>query len=59
MHAAGLLAREERGLYRLAELPPLSHPDVVLVARRAPKLVRCARINRVERIMRPYIEAIL
>ena len=30
-----------RGLYRLADAPPLSHPDLVAVSRRAPRAVVC------------------
>ena len=30
-----------RGLYRLADLPPLSNPDLVIVARKIPKGVAC------------------
>jgi predicted transcriptional regulator of viral defense system len=37
----GLLAKEARGLYRLADLPPLSNPDFVQVALRAPNSVIC------------------
>ena len=36
---AGLLERVSRGVYRLAELPPLSEPDLVTVAARVPKAV--------------------
>ena len=35
----GLLSRESRGLYRLAELPLLSNPDLVKVAIRVPESV--------------------
>jgi hypothetical protein len=38
---AGLLEKEARGLYRLADLPPLSHPDLVQIAMRVPKAVFC------------------
>ena len=38
---AGLLVRETRGVYRLADLPPLSHPDFVKVAVRIPESVIC------------------
>lgn len=41
MVKAGLLVKEGRGLYRLAELPPLSNPDLVQVALRVPKGVIC------------------
>ena len=38
---AGKLERLSRGLYRLAELPPLSHPDLVVVAHKVPQGVIC------------------
>lgn len=38
---AGMLERLARGLYRLAELPPLAHPDLVIVARKIPEGVIC------------------
>jgi predicted transcriptional regulator of viral defense system len=38
---AGTLRQLSRGLYRLAELPPLSHPDLVIVAHKAPQAVIC------------------
>jgi predicted transcriptional regulator of viral defense system len=38
---AGVLEQLGRGLYRLADAPPLSHPDLVAVSRRAPKAVVC------------------
>jgi predicted transcriptional regulator of viral defense system len=41
MCEAGLLAKEARGLYRLADLPPLSNPDLVQVAMRVPDSVIC------------------
>jgi predicted transcriptional regulator of viral defense system len=41
MWQAGLLEKEARGLYRLADLPPLSHPDLVQIAMRVPKAVFC------------------
>lgn len=41
MRDAGMLERLERGLYRLADLPPLSDPDLVTVAGRIPKGVIC------------------
>jgi len=41
MRDAGILERLSRGLYRLAELPPLSHPDLVTVARKVPQGVIC------------------
>lgn len=37
----GLLERLGRGLYRLADAPPLEQPDLVVVARRSPKGVVC------------------
>ena len=41
MRDAGMLERLDRGLYRLADLPPLSDPDLVTVARKIPKGVVC------------------
>lgn len=41
MCAEGLLVREARGLYRLADLPPLSNPDFVQVSMRVPNSVIC------------------
>lgn len=41
MRDAGMIKQLERGLYRLAELPPLSAPDLVTVARRVPNSVIC------------------
>ena len=41
MRDTGILERLERGLYRLADLPPLSNPDLVTVARKIPKAVIC------------------
>ena len=41
MRDAGLLERLDRGLYRLAGLPPLSSPDLVAVARKVPTGVIC------------------
>ena len=38
---AGALQQLSRGLYRLAELPPLSHPDLVVVALKVPQAVIC------------------
>jgi predicted transcriptional regulator of viral defense system len=38
---AGVLEQLGRGLYRLADAPPLSYPDLVAVARRAPRAVVC------------------
>ena len=36
---AGILQRVSRGVYRLADLPPLAEPDLVTVATRFPKAV--------------------
>ena len=41
MLSQGFLIREDRGIYRLEEHPPLSNPDFVLVSIRAPKAVIC------------------
>ncbi len=41
MRDAGMLERLDRGLYRLADLPPLSDPDLVTVGRKIPKGVIC------------------
>ena len=41
MRDTGILERLERGLYRLADLPPLSNPDLVTVARKIPQAVIC------------------
>jgi predicted transcriptional regulator of viral defense system len=38
---AGVLLRLSRGLYRLADLPPLANPDLMIVARRLPQAVIC------------------
>ena len=38
---AGVLQQLSRGLYRLADLPPLANPDLVIVARRIPHAVIC------------------
>ena len=38
---AGVLLQLSRGLYRLAELPPMAHPDLMIVARRLPQAVIC------------------
>lgn len=37
----GALERLSRGVYRLAEFPPLMHPDLVVVAQRFPDVVIC------------------
>lgn len=41
MTNAGLLVKESRGVYRLANMPPLSNPDLVQVAMRVPAGVVC------------------
>jgi len=41
MRDSGLLVRLSRGLYRLADLPPLSNPDLVTVALKIPQAVIC------------------
>ena len=41
MRDSGVLERLSRGLYRLAELPPLSNPDLVTVALKVPQAVIC------------------
>lgn len=41
MRDAGELERLGRGLYRLADLPPLGNPDLVTVALKAPQGVVC------------------
>ncbi len=38
---AGAIEPIERGLYRLADLPPLSNPDLVAVASKIPQAVIC------------------
>lgn len=38
---AGLLEQLSRGLYRLADMPPLAHPDLVTVALKVPQAVIC------------------
>ena len=38
---AGVLEQLSRGLYRLSEMPPLVHPDLVTVALRVPQSVTC------------------
>jgi len=38
---AGMLEQLARGLYRLRDLPPLSHPDLVIVAHKVPRGVVC------------------
>ena len=41
LHDAGLVERLARGLYRLSELPPLTHPDLVIAALKIPDGVIC------------------
>ncbi len=41
MRDTGVLERVTRGLYRLASLEPLAHPDLVTVATRVPQGVLC------------------
>jgi predicted transcriptional regulator of viral defense system len=41
MRDAGVLERLGRGVYRLADLPPLGNPDLVTVALRVPEGVIC------------------
>lgn len=41
MRDSGVLQRLSRGVYRLADLEPLSHPDLVTVAMRVPEGVVC------------------
>jgi predicted transcriptional regulator of viral defense system len=41
MRDAGVLELVSRGLYRLASLDPLAHPDLVIVATRIPQGVLC------------------
>ena len=41
MVAAGLLVCEARGLYRLANMPPLGSPDLVIIATRLPAAIVC------------------
>ncbi|MEA3222538.1 MAG: type IV toxin-antitoxin system AbiEi family antitoxin domain-containing protein [Thermodesulfobacteriota bacterium] len=41
MRDEGILVQESYGLYRLADIPPLSHPDFVKVALQVPKAVVC------------------
>ncbi|MCC7355381.1 MAG: type IV toxin-antitoxin system AbiEi family antitoxin domain-containing protein [Anaerolineae bacterium] len=38
---SGALQQLSRGLYRLADLPPLANPDFVIVARKLPQAVVC------------------
>jgi predicted transcriptional regulator of viral defense system len=41
MRDAGEIERAARGVYRLAGLPPLSDPDLAIVAKRSPSSVVC------------------
>lgn len=41
MRDSGVLEQLSRGLYRLAEFPPLSNPDLVTVALKVPQAVIC------------------
>jgi predicted transcriptional regulator of viral defense system len=41
MRDAGVIEQLSRGLFRLAETPPLANPDLVAVARRVPRGVVC------------------
>lgn len=41
MRDEGIIECLDRGLYRLADLPPLSDPDLVIVGRKIPKGVLC------------------
>lgn len=41
MRDSGVLERLDRGLYRLADLPPLSEPDLVAVSLKVPEGVVC------------------
>jgi predicted transcriptional regulator of viral defense system len=41
MRNAGLIVQENRGVYRLAEQPPISNPDLVHIALLVPKAVIC------------------
>ncbi len=41
MRDAGILDQLSRGLYRLADLPPLTNPDLVTVALKIPRAVIC------------------
>jgi len=41
MRDSGLLEQLSRGLFRLAELPPLSNPDLTTVALKVPQAVIC------------------
>ncbi len=41
MRDTGVLEQVSRGIYRLVDLPPMSHPDLVTVSLRFPKAVIC------------------
>ncbi len=41
MRDSGILKQISRGLYRLAELPPLANPDLAIVASKVPRGVIC------------------
>ena len=41
LRESGQIRQLSRGLYRLADLPPVSNPDLVIVARRLPQAVIC------------------
>jgi predicted transcriptional regulator of viral defense system len=41
MRDTGAIEQVSRGIYRLVELPPISHPDLVTVSLRFPKAVIC------------------
>ena len=41
MRDNGVLERVSMGIYRLVDLPPISHPDLVTVSLRFPKAVIC------------------
>lgn len=41
MRDTGIVEQVSRGIYRLVELPPISHPDLVTVSLRFPKAVIC------------------
>ena len=41
MRDQGVIIEVSRGLYRLAELPELGHPNLVIVASRVPKAIIC------------------
>ncbi|MGH7503937.1 MAG: type IV toxin-antitoxin system AbiEi family antitoxin domain-containing protein [Longimicrobiales bacterium] len=59
----GILERVTRGHYRLAERPITEHHGLLTAWRERrftmDALDRAARICRVERVMRPYVEALV